>query len=93
MLNRIVSTCCKVNAYSSNCGHYRKKFSSSSSPKQNNSSRNKTIAIFSVGLYLGLCLFKDGNRTTTKRQNSGYLADLKENFDRTSGVTPQEDEK
>jgi len=44
----------------------------------------RPVAIFGLGLYLGLAFFKNGQ----KRESSGYLKDLKENFDRTSGVLP-----
>jgi len=46
----------------------------------------RPLVIFGMGLYLGLSFFKSASGE--KREGSKYLKDLKDNFDRTSGVLP-----
>jgi hypothetical protein len=56
---------------------------------ENKKSLSKTLrpfAIFAMGMYLGLAFFK--NPSGQKREGSKYLKDLKNDFDRTSGVLP-----
>ena len=51
----------------------------------------KPLAIFGMGLYLGLAFFRDldgnsdGSGPGQKREGSAYLKDLKENFERSGG--------
>ena len=46
----------------------------------------RPLAIFGVGLYLGLSFFKGESKH--KREESGFLKDLRDDFERTSGVSP-----
>ena len=49
----------------------------------------RPLAIFGVGLYLGMAFFGTGSKDNP-REGSAYLKDLRENFDRTSGVPPRD---
>ena len=69
-------------------------FSDSSKPNGSKKSNKSTVSetlrpilIFGMGLYLGLAFFK--GESSRKREESGYLKDLRENFERTSGVSPR----
>ena len=46
----------------------------------------RPLAIFGVGLYLGLSFFKGESKH--KREESVFLKDLRNDFERTSGVSP-----
>ncbi len=45
----------------------------------------RPLAIFGVGLYLGLSFFKGESKH--KREESVFLKDLRNDFERTSGVS------
>lgn len=72
---------------------------SSSSPKETNESvkkngptaakgnnNMKTLGIFAAGVYIGLCIFKDGKGSSDKKQ-SAIFREMKQEFDKSSGIS------
>ncbi len=46
----------------------------------------KTLGIFAAGVYIGLCIFKDGKGSSDKKQ-SAIFREMKQEFDKSSGIS------
>ena len=72
----------KWSHFSSSSGNDEK---SKASNTNSSGSNMKVIGIFAMGLYIGLCVFKD-NKDSSKKEQSGIFKEMKENFEKSSGV-------